>query len=76
LELDRRVPLVVVPSTYCDVTEDELAEHGVRIVIYANHLLRSSYPAMKKVAETILSAGRGREAEALCMSIKEILALI
>ena len=76
LELDRRVPLVVVPSTYCDVTEDELTEHGVRIVIYANHLLRSSYPAMKKVAETILSAGRGREAEALCMSIKEILALI
>ena len=73
---DDRVPLVVVPSTYCNTTEDELAEAGVRIVIYANQLLRSAYPAMVKVAESILRHGRAAESEELCMAIKDIISLI
>ena len=75
-QLPCRVPLVAVPSTYPQVTEQELMAMGVNVVIYANHLLRSSYPAMLKTAETILQHGRALEAEPLCMSIKEILALI
>ena len=71
-----RVPLVVVPSTYSQVTEPELQKHGVRIVIYANQLLRSSYPAMLRTAETILTHGRALEADAQCMPIREILSLI
>ncbi len=71
-----RVPLVTVPSTYSKITERELEKAGVRIVIYANQLLRSAYPAMKKVAETILKNGRALEVEADCMSIKDILTLI
>jgi len=70
------VPLVVVPSTYSHITEEELEKEGVRIVIYANQLLRSSYPVMKKVAESILENRRARECDEMCISIKEILTLI
>jgi phosphoenolpyruvate phosphomutase / 2-hydroxyethylphosphonate cytidylyltransferase len=73
---ERRVPLVVVPSTYNVITEAELEAAGVNVVIYANQLLRSAYPAMVKSAETILRAGRAQEADPLCMPIKEILTLI
>lgn len=71
------IPLVAVPSSYAQVTEDELAAIGVNIVIYANHLLRSSYPAMLRTAETILTHGRALEADQqYCLSIKEVLRLI
>lgn len=73
---DRRVPLIVVPSTYNHVTEDELADAGVNVVIYANHLLRSAYPAMVRTARTILEHGRSCEADSNMMPIKEILELI
>ena len=74
--MDAPVPMVAVPSAYSQVTEDELREHGFQIVIYANHLLRSAYPAMTETARTILRHSRALEAEENCMSIKEILALI
>ena len=75
-KLDRRVPLVVVPSTYPQITEQELAAQGANVVIYANQLLRSSYPAMLKTAEAILRHGRALEAEQFCMPIQEIVSLI
>jgi len=75
-KFDMKVPLVVVPTTYDKITESELAKAGVNIVIYANHLLRSAYPAMKKTAETILRYERAYEVRNMCMPIKEILNLI
>lgn len=75
-KFDRKVFLVVVPSTYNEITEKELMDAGVRIVIYANHLLRSAYPAMVKVAKSILKNGRSHEAANYCMPIKDILTLI
>lgn len=72
----KNIPLVLVPTTYNQFTEKELASWGANIVIYANHMLRASYPAMKKCAETILQAERSLEANDLCMPIKEILELI
>jgi phosphoenolpyruvate mutase len=75
-ELDERVPLVVVPSTYSSVTEEQLVGAGVRVVIYANHLLRSAYPNMMRVATSILESGRAMEAEDLCMPIGDVLSLI
>ncbi|MCP4154650.1 MAG: phosphoenolpyruvate mutase [bacterium] len=75
-EFQQKVPLVVVPSTYNSITEDELKNAGVRIVIYANQLLRSAYPAMIKTAETILMNRRSLETNEMCMPIKEILTLI
>lgn len=71
-----KIPIVVVPTTYNHVYEKELAEWGANIVIYANHMLRAAYPAMKKAAETILVNERAKEASPLCMPIKEILELI
>ncbi|MDR1974301.1 MAG: phosphoenolpyruvate mutase [Bacteroidales bacterium] len=70
------IPIVVVPTTYNHVTETELQQWGANIVIYANHLLRSSYPAMARVAEIILENSRSKEADEYCMPIKEILELI
>ena len=75
-ELNPQVPLVVVPSSYNTIFEDELIHAGVKIVIYANHLLRSAYPAMVKVAESVLKHGRTYECENQCMSIQQILHLI
>lgn len=70
-------PLVVVPTTYNQITEEELASWGVNVVIYANHMLRSAYPAMVNCAKSILEHSRSLEASNdLCMPIKEILELI
>tara|TARA_Y100000389_G_scaffold201337_1_gene243813 strand:+ start:730 stop:2037 length:1308 start_codon:yes stop_codon:yes gene_type:complete len=69
-------PLVVVPTSYNHITEQELALHGARIIIYANHLLRSSYPAMMSTAKTILENGRSKDVDQNLISIKEILNLI
>ena len=71
-----RKPLIVVPSTYEQVSERELREHEVNIVIYANQLLRSAIPAMKKTAEEILKNERSYESKKNMMSISEILALL
>ena len=70
------IPIVVVPTTYNNFTEKELHEKGATIIIHANHLLRSAYPAMLKTAETILENGRSKEADQYCMPIKEVLKLI
>ena len=76
-EKDPHTPIVAVPTTYNQFTEEELAAWGINIVIYANHMLRSAYPAMVKCAETILETSRSLEAsEKYCMPIKQILNLI
>ncbi len=75
-KLEVRVPLVVVPTSYNFMTEEELAGLGVNVIIYANHLIRSAYPAMVKTAESILNNERSKEASENCMPIKEILTLI
>ena len=76
-EKDDHTPIVVVPTTYAQFKEDELASWGINIVIYANHMLRSAYPAMVKCAESILKHERCLEAsDEYCMPIKQILNLI
>jgi len=75
-QLENRRPLVAVPSSYNKVSEEELAENGINIVIYANHLLRSAYPAMISTAKSILTHQCSAEADCMMMSIKEILELI
>ncbi|HPS80711.1 MAG TPA: phosphoenolpyruvate mutase [Candidatus Limiplasma sp.] len=75
-ETNPATPVVVVPTTYNGATEAELAAHGANVVIHANHLLRSAFPAMLKTAELTLQNGRTREADELCMSIRDILTLI
>jgi phosphoenolpyruvate mutase len=72
----QKVPLVVVPSSYDTIYEDELADAGVNVVIYANQLIRSAYPAMLKTAKSILEHSRSFESRTNLMSINEILTLI
>ena len=73
---NQNTPIIIVPSTFNHITEDEFEKMGVNVVIYANHMLRASYPAMMDVARSILSYGRSYEANEKCMPIKEILELI
>lgn len=75
-KLENRKVLVAVPSSYNSVTEDELAAKGVNIVIYANHLLRSAYPAMLNTAKSILEHQRSAESDEYLLPIKDILELI
>lgn len=76
-EKDAYIPIVVVPTTYNQFTEEEFATWGINVVIYANHMLRAAYPAMVNCAETILRTSRSLEAsDEYCMPIKQILTLI
>jgi phosphoenolpyruvate phosphomutase len=75
-EIDDKTPVVVVPTSFNSVTIEEFGEMGVDIVIAANHMLRSAYPAMLQVARLILKNGRTLEADAECMTIKDILEFI
>ena len=75
-ELANRKTLVVVPSSYNSITEDELEKAGVNVVIYANQLLRSAFPAMQSTAQSILKHSRSLECDESMLSIKEILNLI
>ncbi len=73
---DSMTPVVVVPTSFNTVTENEFKERGVNIVIYANQLTRTGFPAMQNAAKSILENHRAKECDDMCMSIKDIITLI
>ena len=73
---DAFTPIVVVPTSFNTVTEEEFKSRGVNIVIYANQLTRAAFPAMENVAKKILETHRAKEVDDQCISIKEIITLI
>lgn len=73
---DASTPLVVVPTSFNSVKEEEWKERGVNVVIYANQLTRSAFPAMQNTARSILENHRSLECDGTLMSIKDILTLI
>lgn len=75
-EKDMETPIVVVPTSFNEITERELAEHGVNVVIYANQLTRSAFPAMEQTARDILRYHRAKEVDDRLMPIKDIITLI
>ncbi len=75
-ETNKITPIVVVPSSFNTITEEELAGHGVNIVIYANQLTRSAFPAMQRTAEDILRYHRAKEVDDRLMPINQIITLI
>tara|TARA_B100001093_G_scaffold514553_1_gene588827 strand:+ start:831 stop:2135 length:1305 start_codon:yes stop_codon:yes gene_type:complete len=75
-KLSGRTYLVAVPTSYNSITENQLVNLGFNIVIYANHMLRASYPAMQNVVESILKNERSKELEESLMSIKDVINLI
>jgi phosphoenolpyruvate phosphomutase len=75
-EINKSIPIVIVPTTYNHIMEEEFQSWGINVVIYANQMLRSAYPAMLNTAKSILTHGRSYEADSLCMPVKEIIELI
>ena len=75
-EKNATTPIVVVPTSFNTVTEDEFKRRGVNVVIYANQLTRTGFPAMQNAARTILEHHRAKECDDMCMSIKDIITLI
>lgn len=75
-QVDTHTPIVVVPSSFNTVTENELTEHGANIVIYANQLTRSAFPAMEQTAKDILTYHRAKEVDDRLLPIKDIISLI
>lgn len=75
-EKDSTTPIVVVPTSFNTVTEEEFKERGVNIIIYANQLTRTGFPAMQNAAETILRNHRAKECDDVCMPFKDIIRLI
>lgn len=75
-EKDLQTPIVVVPTSFNSITEEELAEAGVNIVIYANQLTRSAFPAMQSTAVEILKNHRAMEVDSKLMPFKDIIRLI
>lgn len=75
-ERDSATPIVVVPTSFNTVTEEEFKERGVNIVIYANQLTRTGFPAMQNAAKLILENHRAKECDDICMPFKDIIRLI
>ena len=75
-EKDTTTPVVVVPTSFNGATEEELASHGINIVIYANQLIRAAFPAMQETARGILRAHRALEVDEQLLPFKEIIRLI
>ena len=75
-ERDAATPLVLVPTSFNSVREEEWKAMGANIIIYANQLTRTGFPAMREAAETILRCRRAQECDEKCMSIQEIITLI
>ncbi len=73
---DKTTPIVVVPTSFNTVTEEEFKSRGVNVVIYANQLTRTAFPAMQNAAELILRNHRAKECDDVCMPFKEIIRLI
>jgi len=75
-EKDSITPIVLVPTSYNSVYEEEFKQRGANVVIYANQLTRTGFPAMQNAARTILENHRAKECDERCMSIKDIITLI
>lgn len=75
-EKDKTTPIVLVPTSFNTVYEEEFKQRGANIIIYANQLTRTGFPAMQDAARTILENHRAKECDDKCMSIKDIITLI
>lgn len=73
---NKYTPIVLVPTSFNEVYEEEFKERGANIIIYANQLTRSGIPAMQNAARLLLKNHRAKECDEICMSIKDIITLI
>ena len=75
-EKDPVTPIVLVPTSFNSIKEEEWKERGANIIIYANQLMRATVPAIQEAARTILECHRAEECDKMLMPFKEIIRLI
>ena len=75
-EKDSVTPIVLVPTSFHSVREEEWKERGANVIIYANHLMRATVPAVQNAARLILESHRAEECDATLMPFQEIIRLI
>ncbi|MBP1636689.1 MAG: 2,3-dimethylmalate lyase [Acidobacteria bacterium] len=68
-------PVVIVPTTYYRTRTEEFARAGVSMIIWANHMLRSSVQVMKQTASRILQEQSLVTVEEQIAPVKEIFRL-
>lgn len=73
---DKVTPIVLVPTSFNSIKEEEWKKRGANVIIYANQLMRATVPAIKKAAETILINHRGQECDDMLMPFSEIIRMI
>lgn len=73
---DKITPIVLVPTSFNSVTEEEWKDRGANIIIYANQLMRAEVPAMQKAAQLILENHRAKECDSMLMPFNDIIRLI
>ena len=75
-KLGKRPYLIAVPTTYNTISDDELINSGVDIIIHANHLLRAAYKSMLETASLISNSRRSYESDSDIASVKEIFSAV
>ena len=75
-KLGKRPYLIAVPTTYNTISDDELINSGVDIIIHANHLLRAAYKSMLETASLISNSRRSYESDSNIASVKEIFSAV
>ena len=73
---DQTTPIVLVPTSFNSVKEEEWKECGANIIIYANQLMRATVPAIQQAAKIILENHRAEECDKMLMPFNEIIRLI
>lgn len=73
---DGQAPLVLVPTTYPQLTEEEIKDLGkVKIVIYANQPMRAGIKAQELLLEEIKKAGGIHTIEAMMVPVSHVFEL-
>jgi phosphoenolpyruvate phosphomutase len=74
-EWDNRHPIVIVPTMYYSTPTDAFRELGISLVIWANHILRSSIRTMQKTANKLVQSETLMDLEENLPPVKEIFRL-
>jgi phosphoenolpyruvate phosphomutase len=70
-----KLPVVIVPTTYPSLHYTDIATHGIAMVIYANHGIRSSMAAMRATMERIVKDGTTSCLESELVSVGDVFAM-
>jgi phosphoenolpyruvate phosphomutase len=70
-----RTPLAIIPTTYFGITQEQIRDAGVQVVIYANHAMRSAVRAMDQTLARIAAMRSSQPVEGEIASMKDLFEL-